>query len=107
MYYAFASYINVRREDHLYEVFFVLVLAKLRLILDRMCRLHGKFTSYLRRILCKTRLIFPRINGPIVNLENRVWSALLSPMRHTPPITLPGIRASHDSHRENSCIVPT
>ena len=30
-----------------------------------MCRLYGKFASYLRRVLCKTRLIFPRINGPI------------------------------------------
>ena len=35
------------------------VLAKPRLILDEMCRLYGKF-------LCKTRLFFPRINGPIV-----------------------------------------
>ena len=42
------------------------VLAKARLILDEMCRLYGKFTSYLRRVLCKTRLSFPRINGPIV-----------------------------------------
>ena len=24
-----------------------------------------RFASYLRRVLCKTRLIFPRINGPI------------------------------------------
>ena len=63
-YYAFASY--VRREGHLYEVF--LVLAKPRLILDEMCRLYGKFASYLRRVLCKTRLIFPRINGPNVLL---------------------------------------
>ena len=23
-----------------------------------------QFVSYLRRVLCKTRLIFPRINGP-------------------------------------------
>ena len=29
-----------------------------------MCHLYGKFASYLRRVLCKTRLIFPRINGP-------------------------------------------
>ena len=43
------------------------VLAKPRLILDEMCRLYGKFASYLRRVLCKTRLIFPRINGPIVS----------------------------------------
>ena len=43
------------------------VLAKPRLILDEMCRLYGKFTSYLRRVLCKTRLIFPRINGPNVS----------------------------------------
>ena len=41
------------------------VLAKPRLILDEMCRLYGKFASYLRRLLCKTRLIFPRINGPM------------------------------------------
>ena len=41
------------------------VLAKPRLILDEMCRLYGKFASFLRRVLCKTRLIFPRINGPI------------------------------------------
>ena len=40
------------------------VLAKPRLILDEMCRLYGKFASYLSRVLCKTRLIFPRINGP-------------------------------------------
>ena len=43
------------------------VLAKPRLILDEMCRLYGKFASYLRRLLCKTRLIFPRINGPNVS----------------------------------------
>ena len=42
------------------------VLAKLHLILDDMCRLYGKFASYLRRVLCKTRLICPRINGPTV-----------------------------------------
>ena len=29
-----------------------------------MCRLYGKFASHLRRIPCKMRLIFPRINGP-------------------------------------------
>ena len=40
------------------------VLAKPRLVLDEMCRLYGKFASYLRHVLCKTRLIFPRINGP-------------------------------------------
>ena len=40
------------------------VLAKPRLILDEMCRLYGKFASHLRRIPCKMRLIFPRINGP-------------------------------------------
>ena len=44
-----------------------LVLAKSRLILDEMCRLYGKFASYLGRVLCKTRLIFPRINGPSVS----------------------------------------
>ena len=43
------------------------VLAKSRLILDKMYRLYGKFASYLRRVLCKTRLIFPRINGPNVH----------------------------------------
>ena len=49
------------------------VLAKPRLILDEMCRLQGKFASYLRRVLCKTRLIFPRINGPNVTLLFRAW----------------------------------
>ena len=44
-------------------------LAKTRLTLDEMCRLYGKFTSYLRRVLCKTRLIFSRINGPIDYFE--------------------------------------
>ena len=45
------------------------VLAKPHLILDEMCHLYGKFASYLRRVLCKTRLIFPRINGPIALME--------------------------------------
>ena len=45
------------------------VLAKPRLILDEMCRLYEKFASYLRRVLCKTRLIFPRINGPNMAFE--------------------------------------
>ena len=40
------------------------VLAKPHLILDEMCRLYGKFASYLRCVLCKVRLIFPRIIGP-------------------------------------------
>ena len=40
------------------------VLAKPRLISDEMCCLYGKFASNLRRVLCKTRLIFPRINSP-------------------------------------------
>ena len=42
------------------------VLAKPRLILDEMCLLYGKFASYLRHVLSKTCLIFPRINGPNV-----------------------------------------
>ena len=50
------------------------VLAKPRLILDEMCHLYGKFASYLRRVLCKADLIFPRINGPNM-LE--ITSALL------------------------------
>ena len=28
-----------------------------------------QFASYLRRVLCKTRLIFPRINGPMKSLS--------------------------------------
>ena len=35
-----------------------------------MCGLYGKFASYLRRVLCKTRLIFPRINGTNVLPES-------------------------------------
>ena len=57
------------------------VLAKSRLILEEMCRLYGTFTSYLRRVLCKTRLKFPRINGPMlqgcVGLKVVVASRLL------------------------------
>ena len=50
------------------------VLANPRLILDEMCRLYGKFASYLRRVLCKTRLIFPRINGPNVDHDiNKIF----------------------------------
>ena len=45
------------------------VLAKPRLILDEMCPLYGKFASYLRRVLCKTRLIFPRTNGPNITVS--------------------------------------
>ena len=43
-----------------------------------------QFASYLRRVLCKTRLIFPRINGPIEHLIND-WSLekqlILFPMK--------------------------
>ena len=42
------------------------ILPKPRLILDEMCRLYGKFAFYLRRVLCKTCLIFACINGPNV-----------------------------------------
>ena len=35
-----------------------------------MCRLQGKFAPYLRRVLYKTRLIFPRINGPNIYVNN-------------------------------------
>ena len=55
---------KIRRE--LYHLYEHVLSNKTRLILDEMCRLYGKFASYLRRILCKTRLIFPRINGPNV-----------------------------------------
>ena len=53
------------------------LLAKPRLILDEMCRLYGKFASYLRRVLCKTRLIFPRINGPYVNVQVNSIKAII------------------------------
>ena len=46
-YHAFASYL--RRGGLLCEVF--LVLTKSRLILDEMCRLYGKFASYVRPVL--------------------------------------------------------
>ena len=31
-----------------------------------------QFVSYLRRVLCKTRLIFPRINGPMVHPQMEI-----------------------------------
>ena len=58
------------------------VLAKPRLILDEMCRLYGKFVSYLRRVLCKTRLIFPRINGPINSSLDAVERILFTTAKH-------------------------
>ena len=73
-YYAFTSYVG--RNGHLYTVF--LVLAKLRLISDKMCHLYRKFMSYLRRLLCKMRLIFPHINGL---LSSYVPQILLQPVR--------------------------
>ena len=33
-----------------------------------------QFASYLRRVLCRTRLIFPRINGPIVSFSYMFWT---------------------------------
>ena len=54
------------------------VLAKPRLILDEMRRLYGKFASYLRRVLCKTRLSFPRINGPNVRDFHHEHSIVLT-----------------------------
>ena len=56
------------------------VLAKPRLILDKMCRLYGKFASYLRRVLCKTRLIFPRINGPNIACSAALFHLISSLM---------------------------
>ena len=53
---------KIRRE--LYHLYEHVLSNKTRLILDEMCCLYRKFTSYLRRVLCKTRLIFPCINGP-------------------------------------------
>ena len=55
---------KIRRE--LYHLYEHVLSNKTRLISDEMCRLYGKFVSYLRRVLCKTHLIFPRINGPNV-----------------------------------------
>ena len=45
-----------------------------------------QFASYLGRVLCKTRLIFPRLNGPNVATlccaKNRrcEWSRVTSPL---------------------------
>ena len=48
------------------------VLAKPRLILDEMCRLYGTV-----RVLFKTRLIFPRINGPFVLFVDAITIGLI------------------------------
>ena len=45
------------------------VLAKPRLILDEMCRLYGKFASYLRRVLCKTRQYFSLYKWPYMHFQ--------------------------------------
>ena len=44
-----------------------------------------QFASYLRRVLCKTRLIFPRINGPIVYCE---LLTELEALRESPELTV-------------------
>ena len=69
---------KIRRElYHLYE----LVLSnKPRRILDEMCRLYGKFASYSSHVLCKTRLIFPRINGP--NDSTASWPSARTCIKH-------------------------
>ena len=56
------SYI-IRELYHLYEH---VLSNKTHLILDEMCHLYRKFACYLRRVLRKTCLIFPCINGPIM-----------------------------------------
>ena len=39
-----------------------------------MYHLYEQFASYLRRVLAKTRLIFSRINGPIVScVSQEIW----------------------------------
>ena len=78
------------------------VLAKPRLILDEMCRLYGKFASYLRPVLCKTRLIFPRVNGPIVFTQIVNGNVLRHPGVPGPPIPrLLVIFCLFPSHRPN------
>ena len=67
------------------------VLAKLRLILDEMCRLYRKFASYLRRVLCKTRLIFPRINGPNIFVTSNEGTPLLRGKGHFSRPRAPGL----------------
>ena len=37
-----------------------------------------QFVSYLRSVLCKTRVIFPRINGPIVSASQDAGGHTLS-----------------------------
>ena len=88
---SFKSYVG--REGHLYDTSYLKtgvkgcskirrILAKSRLILDEMCCLYRKFASYSRHVLCKTWLIFPRINGllssyvPQILLQIEICSAL-------------------------------
>ena len=42
-----------------------------------------QFASYLRRVLCKTRLIFPRINGPYVLIVKKTLKYLKTNNSHT------------------------
>ena len=87
------------------------VLAKPRLILDEMCRLYGKFASYLRRVLCKRRLIFPRINGANIFFgSTRVDVTSLSHCDSRDGrsclvrlVSLSSCRAPNDNFRKNIC----
>ena len=49
-----------------------------------------QFASYLRRVLCKTRLIFPRINGAIVPFLETI-------------ITIIVLSNAHAQHRMSLC----
>ena len=44
-----------------------------------------QFASYLRHVLCKTRLIFPRINGPnnVHIIDSVVFSTCLKHLIHS------------------------
>ena len=67
-------------------------LAKPRLILDEMCRLYGKCVCYLRRVLSKTTLIFPRINGPIVIRQKQ---NILGANSIAPADSIPNVFSTH------------
>ena len=53
-----------------------------------------QFASYLRRVLCKTRLIFPRINGPnvyCIHIEKKTSAVFLKAIRQAIIRCLPNV----------------
>ena len=60
-----------------------------------------QFASYLRRVLCKTRLIFPRINGPIVIDRDVSHANYWSSLGLRPAVSVTKVAIKNKKERKN------